>query len=99
MPPVASPMAMSDGEPIRPASAMTTPAVVTLDPIGIARAAAIDIGVGVDVGVGVGVGVVIGVGVAIGVGRGVVMAVGVGDGDRRSARRGVASVTGRRGRG
>jgi hypothetical protein len=87
MPPVESAIAMSDGVPSRPASAMTTPATETLVPTGRCRASAMGVamtggGVGEAAGVGVGAVLGLGAGVAVGagVGDGVWSGVGVGDG-------------------
>src|SRR5688572_3514554 len=106
MPPVASPIASSDGVPSRPASAVTMPRIVTVDPIGLVRAAAIvsPIGdglgdgsaVGADVGVavGIGVGAPVGDGVGSGAGDGVGSGIGDGDGvDGGETTRSLATVT------
>ena len=72
MPPVASPIASRDGVPRRPASAVTIPRTVTVDPIGLVRAAAIvspigeGLGDGSAVGAGVALAVAVGVGAAVG---------------------------------
>ncbi len=98
MPPVASPMAMRGGVPSRPASAVTMPRTVTVDPTGLVRAAAIvsptgeGLGDGSAVGVGVGVGLTVAVGVgsdvgdAVGSGVGVGVGAGVGDGGGATVR-------------
>ena len=81
IPPVASWIARSGGEPSRPASAVTTPVTVTLAPTVTARADAIGIAVGVGEGVCDGVGDGVGEGAGVRDGPGVGVGVGVGDGD------------------
>src|SRR5436190_9052275 len=82
MPPL--PSSMKPPPSVKAWSVMVTPSTVTVEPSGIARALAIEIGEGVGAGVGVGIGVGEGVGVgegdalALGVGVGVALADGVG---------------------
>lgn len=90
MPAVESAIASSGGVPSRPASAVTTPVTLTVDPtaavrateMGMVVAVGCGVGVGDEVGSGVGVEVGCGVGtwVGVGVGPGVEVEVGSGDG-------------------
>src|SRR5438093_11569417 len=59
-------------------SVMVTPSTSTVEPSGMARGDAIEIGVGVGVGAGVDVGVEVGVAVGVPVGLGVALALGLG---------------------
>ena len=82
IPPLGSWIAMSGGVPRRPASAVTTPATLTIEPIGCRRATPIDIAAGDAEGGGVvvGRGVALGVGAGVWEGPGLGVGVGVGDG-------------------